>query len=116
MEAILSLAERLGKAIADSPQATKLHQVRKSLNDDKDLSQVLRDFREQTEKVTKLQAEQKPIEVEDKHKLRDLNEKLTASEVFKHFTAAQVEYVDMMRRVNDTITRQLEETEQEREG
>ena len=45
-------------------------------------------------------------------KVRELRNKLLACEVFKSFTAAQVEYVDMMRRVNQAINEQLADTEE----
>ena len=48
----------------------------------------------------------------DKHRLQELNDKLVASQEFKKFTAAQVEYVDLMRKVNEEIRRELAETEE----
>jgi cell fate (sporulation/competence/biofilm development) regulator YlbF (YheA/YmcA/DUF963 family) len=111
VEQIISLAERLGKAIAGSPQAAALRAARQELDRDKNISAVLEAFSEQSEKVACLEDENKPIEVDDKHKLRDLREKLAASETFKKYTAAQVEYVDLMRRVNDALHAELGETE-----
>lgn len=113
MERIIELAERLGKAIADSPQASQLRKAREALNEEAELSQVLQDFQDQSEKIAKLEAENKPIEVTDKHKLQELHEKLVASETFKKLSAAQVEYVDLMRRINEALQKHLAKTEQD---
>ena len=113
MDKILDLAERLGRAIADSSEASQLREARKALNNEAELSKLLREFQCQSEKIGKLEAEGKAVEVEDKHKLRDLHEKLTASDIFKELTAAQVEYVDLMRKVNEALQEPLDETEKD---
>ncbi len=111
MAAIIELAERLGKAISDSPQAAALRTARDEMGKQPELDQLLKDFRIQNEKVAGLEAEGKPIEVDDKHKLQELHDKLIASDVFKKFTAAQVEYVDLMRKVNQAMGKELADTE-----
>ena len=111
MEEILRLAERLGKAIADSTQAQKLRQVRASLAEKKDIEELLDQYRQQADKIARLQAENSPVEVDDKHKLEQLSDKLAASDVFKQFTAAQVDYIDLMRKVNEALSGQLADTE-----
>ena len=113
MQAILALAERLGKAVADSPQAKALREARNELNKHEDVAKLLDEFRVQAEKVVKLEQDNKPVEVGDKHKLHDIQSRLVSDETFKKFTAAQVEYVDMMRKVNETLRKELSETETE---
>jgi len=108
---ISELAEKLGKAIASSDQAAKLRQARAELDKHPDVKQLLEEYGQQAQKVSQLESQNKPVEVEDKHALRDLHGKLIASDVFKQFTAAQVEYVDVMRQVSDTLRGQLAETE-----
>ena len=107
MEDIIAMAERLGKAISASPQAASLRQAQAAMRADEAASKLLADFQAQTEKIARLEGEQKPVEVADKHKLEDLHKKLIATEAFKTLTAAQVEYVDVMRRVNDAIRAQM---------
>jgi len=111
VEAIIQLAERLGKAIADSPQAASLRTAREELDKHEDLSKTLSEFQEQSEKMARLEQENDPVEVEDKRRLRELQDKLVASETFKRFTASQLEYVDLMRKVNEALRGQLVDTE-----
>jgi len=107
VEDIIAMAERLGKAISASPQAAALRQAQAALRADEAASKLLADYQAHREKVAALEAEQKPVEVEDKHRTEDLHRKLIGTETFKTFTAAQVEYVDVMRRVNDAIRAQM---------
>lgn len=111
MESIVELAERLGKAIAAAPQAVKLRALRKEVTADKGLTALLQQYHEQADKVAELEEQNKPVEVEDKHRLQELHDKLVASDLFKRFTVAQVDYVDMMRQVNQAIGRQVTDVE-----
>jgi cell fate (sporulation/competence/biofilm development) regulator YlbF (YheA/YmcA/DUF963 family) len=111
MSAIIELANRLGKAIAECPQAAALRAARAEMQKDAAATGLLKDYRRHADKIAALEQENKPVEVEDKHKLHELQEKLAASESFKKFTAAQVEYIDLMRKVNVALEQQLSETE-----
>jgi len=111
MDAVIQLAERLGKAIADSPAATKLREARKTMEGEAGLAKTLDEYQKQSQKVATLETENKPIEVSDKRALRDLQDKLVASEAFKQFTSAQVDYVDLMRKVNEALQSQLSQVE-----
>lgn len=113
MEHTIELAQRLGKSISESPQADNLRAARKEMSKQGETTQLLKDYQTQAEKVAKLEHENKAIEVDDKHKLQELHGKLVASDVFKKFTSAQVEYIDLMRQVNETLQKQLADTEKE---
>ena len=113
MPDVMKLAEELGKAINDSPQAVALRKIRDELSKQPEITKLLKDYRGQSDKIARLEAEQKPVEIEDKHRLQELHGKLVATDMFKKYTAAQVEYVDVMRRVNDSLRKQLADTENE---
>jgi cell fate (sporulation/competence/biofilm development) regulator YlbF (YheA/YmcA/DUF963 family) len=107
MQDILDLAQRLGKAIAESPQARKLLEARRELDKHKDLLDLLKAHREQAARLARLEEEQKPIEVDDKHKLAEIETRLAAADPMKSLTAAQMEYVDLMRKVNQTLQQHM---------
>jgi cell fate (sporulation/competence/biofilm development) regulator YlbF (YheA/YmcA/DUF963 family) len=104
VEDILELARKLGSAIAQSPQATALADARKRLDERPEVKKLMEDLRRQSQKVAELERQNKPVEVEDKHKESDLRDKLLADDCFKKYTAAQVEYVDLMRKVSSAMT------------
>jgi len=111
VSAITELAERLGKAIADSPATAKLRAARQELHKDAEATRLLEEYRKQIEKIAQLQQDGKPIEPEDKHKMDDLRGKLMSNATFKTFTAAQVDYVDLMRQVNQAIQKHIADVE-----
>jgi cell fate (sporulation/competence/biofilm development) regulator YlbF (YheA/YmcA/DUF963 family) len=110
-DAAIALAEKLGKALADSEPATKVHHAKEAIRQDSELTETLRDFESAAHKVRQLSAENKPIEPADKQKLEQLHSVLIASDAFKKLTAAQVEYAELMRKINETINGQLAEIE-----
>ena len=66
MQDIVDLAARLGKAIAESPQAATLRAAKGELDRHADLTATLKDYSAQADKIAKLEAEGKPVEVGDK--------------------------------------------------
>ena len=107
MSDIIRMAEDLGKAIAASPQAAALQAAREALDKEPDTVKILRDYNTHARKIAELEDQQKPVEPDDKAKLQQLHDTLVASDVFKKFTGAQVEYIDLMRQVNEMIRRQM---------
>jgi cell fate (sporulation/competence/biofilm development) regulator YlbF (YheA/YmcA/DUF963 family) len=108
MTAIVELAERLGKAIADAPQTKALHDARKTLQADAETSNLLKEYNTHADKIAQLEQQNKPVEVADKHLMAELQGKLASSDTFKNFTAAQMEYIDLMRKVNTAIQQHME--------
>ena len=111
MDDITQLAQKLGAAIGQSAQAVNLRNARNQLDAQPEVKKLMEDLRRQSEKVAALEGQNKPVEVEDKHRLQEINDKLVANEVFKKHMAAQVEYVDLMRKVNVAIGKALADVE-----
>jgi cell fate (sporulation/competence/biofilm development) regulator YlbF (YheA/YmcA/DUF963 family) len=108
---INELAGKLGKALSQSPQALALRAARAEMDKQPQIAQALQEYQNQADKIGQLDSEQKPIEVEDKKLLQQLRDKLVSFEIFKKFTAAQMEYVSLMHDVNETLRKALAETE-----
>ncbi len=111
MDDILKLADQLGKAIADAKVAVDLRTAREGMHADPDTMDLLQKFMAQSSKLAKLSQEQQPIEPDDKHALNDLQTQVAAQDAFKTFSAAQVEYIDLRRKVNQTILSHLRDIE-----
>jgi len=112
MEDIANLAEQLGKAIAGSQQAVNLRETRKAMGGEEGLEETMKQYQQKAEQLQQKAQQSQPIEPAEKQEFEGLQNKLTASEGFKSFTQAQVEYVDLMRKVNQTLQKQLAEVEQ----
>ena len=111
MADITELADQLGTAIADTPAAQTYRQAREKMNAQPDTMELLRNFMAQSDKMMQASQNNQPIEVDDKQKLNELHQSLVAEETYKAFSAAQVEYFDLMRRVNEKINVHLSDIE-----
>jgi len=107
MDAILKLADQLGKAIADAQAADKLRTAREAMHADSETMDLLKKFMAKSAEFNERIQKQEPIEPDEKHEMNDLQAAVAACDAFKTFNAAQVEYVDLMRRVSQTILAHL---------
>jgi cell fate (sporulation/competence/biofilm development) regulator YlbF (YheA/YmcA/DUF963 family) len=105
------MSKALGKEIASSPQAIAYRAAGEVLRADPVLSKMIEEYEHQAGKIADLEDQQKPVEIEDKRKLQELNGRLVSSPQFKKFSAAQMEYINLLRQVNDAMRGELAETE-----
>jgi cell fate (sporulation/competence/biofilm development) regulator YlbF (YheA/YmcA/DUF963 family) len=103
MQEILDLARKLGAAIAASPRYQALQDVRKKLRDDAAATQLLKDFQGQAHKIARLEAETRPVEVADKHRLADLQGRIAAHPILKELMRVQADFSELMTRVNHAM-------------
>ena len=108
---IIDMAQKLGQAVAESTQARALSAARKELNEHKDVLDTLQAYQKQAGHMQELEQQNKAIEVDDKRKFQELHDKLVASDVFKKYTVAEMEFVDLMRQVNTTIRKQISDSD-----
>lgn len=107
MQEILDLARRLGEAIAASDRFAATQQLRQRLQADPTATGLLKDFQEQAARIARLEAENKPVEVEDKHKLENLQQQIAAHDLLKEWMRVQADYAEMMNRVNRAMSAPL---------
>jgi len=105
------MATRLGKALAQSPQATAMTIAHKKLSGDPATRQILDAYQELAMKMARMEQTNQPIGPDDKHKLQAINDKLIASDLYKQYLNAQVNYVDLMRKTNLAIRNELPKLE-----
>ncbi|MCP4594485.1 MAG: YlbF family regulator [bacterium] len=103
MDAILELARRLGKQIAEDPRAKTFHQAQADLNQNTDAQQLLKSFNEQIQRVQSLEEEHKPIEPEDKRKLAETQQQISGNACLSAYAKAQADYVELMQHVSAAV-------------
>jgi len=109
--ACIEMATRLGKALAQSPQATALVAAHKKLSNDTATKEILVAYQELAMKMARKEQSNQPINPDEKHKLQAINDKLVASELYKQYLNAQVNYADLMRKTNLAIRKELPQLE-----
>ncbi len=102
-QAILDTAATLGKLIAEHPATQKLEGLVKQLEADTDAQRLMNDLNRHNQTLAEKQAQGKPIEVEDKRKLQELQQAVGVNPILRDFQIAQMDYVDLMRKVDDLI-------------
>jgi len=114
MEEITRLARELGKVIAVNPRLEALLAARDAVQADPEARKTMQEYQEQVEKIRRLGAEQKPVEVADKHELARREQAIASNEKVKQLTKAQVDYSDLMRQMNDAIFSEIAAAEKAR--
>ena len=108
MEKLIEMAQELGRQIAANERTVLLKKAQKMVDEDREADNLVKEYQQQGQKIQKLEMEQKPIEVADKHALREIEQKISANESLKEMTKRQVEFVDLMRKIKQAIDEQLE--------
>ena len=108
MEQLIEMAKRLGQQIAAHQRTVLLKKAQKEVDQDPQAEKLVLEYQHQAEKIRQLEREQKPIEVEDKRKLKDIELKIAENDKLKEMTLRQMNFVEMMRKIKQTIDEQLE--------
>jgi len=112
MDRIVELARQLGKRMASHERTILLKNAQKKLNGDDKAKELMEQYRKQSERIGQLEQEQKPIEVADKHKLRELEQKLSTNDTIADLIRRQADFVEMMRKVKNAIDNELQVEDQ----
>ena len=110
MDQLIELAKRLGKQIAAHENSQLLKQSQKTVDHDARAKDLVENYQKQAQKIADLETQQKPIEIDDKHKLRDIQQKIAAHTGLAELTRRQVDFLDMMRKIRQAIDSELEIT------
>ncbi len=108
MEHLIELARRLGKQIAASERTELLKKAQGTLREDGQAGQLLEDYRVHVQKIQGLEKANKPVEVEDKRKLQELEGQIAANGVIGELTRRQADFVELMQKVKEAIDGELQ--------
>lgn len=104
---LLARAHALGEALAAHPMVRAYHAARQAARADDGAQKLLQDYQAQLDRIRQLEAARQPVEVADKHRLRDLEAQVAGHAALKTLMRAQADYVELMARVNRAIDEPL---------
>ena len=110
MDHLIELAKRLGKQMAAHENSQLLKQAQQNVDSDDQAKELVESYQKQAQKITDLEQQQKPIEIDDKHKLRDIQQEIATHPGLAELTRRQVDFLDMMRKIRQAIDSELEIT------
>ena len=83
VQGLLDQARALGEAIANHPLMQAFAAARAKVENDTAAQQVLKAYEEQAKHIRQLEAQRKPIEVADKRKLAECEQKMASNQALK---------------------------------
>jgi cell fate (sporulation/competence/biofilm development) regulator YlbF (YheA/YmcA/DUF963 family) len=107
MEELLTKSEELGKMLAEHPRFKSLMAARNAVRDDAVARKILTDYQTHVEKIEELGAQTKPIEIEDKRQLSQLEQAVASDAKLKELARAQADFSELMSRVNRSIYQKI---------
>jgi cell fate (sporulation/competence/biofilm development) regulator YlbF (YheA/YmcA/DUF963 family) len=100
---VLRQAKSLGQALAAHPRVAAYIAAQAAVHRDSAARSLLSDYDRHVQHVHSLEVEGKPIEVADKHKLRDLQSGMAGNESLKQLMRTQADYLELMNRIHDVL-------------
>jgi len=107
MDEMIELAEQLGEKLAAQGVTQRFVALQKSLSADTEAQKLMTEFQQQAGRMAQLESRGDPVEPADKHKLDELQSTLSGNATVKEFLAAQMAYMDIMRKINQAIMKHL---------
>jgi len=104
---VMEAAEKLGQLLAQHPAVEKYKAAQKAVTDDAEASRLLGEFDRQIEALSRMEQSGHPVTDAQKIQLETLQSRLVSNLKVKNWNIAQVEFVDLLRKVGQTYQRPL---------
>lgn len=104
---LIDEAEKLGQLVSQHPAVARYKQAQQAMAEDNDAKRMLAEFDRHIEALGR--QEQSGLAVTDAQRmqLEGLQTRIVSNPKIKALNAAQVEFVDLLRRITQTIQRQV---------
>ena len=106
---IIQAAEKLGQLVSQHPAVEKYRQAQKSVADDPDASRLLAEFDRQLENLARQEQSGMPSTDAQRRQLETLQTQIVSHIKVKALNMAQVDFMDLLRKVSQTWQRPLGE-------
>ena len=102
---IMQEAEKLGQLVAQHPAVARYKQAQKSVAEDPEAGRLLADFDRQLETLGRQEQSGMPVTDAQRMQLESLQGRIISHIKIKALNLAQVEFIDLLRRITQTIQR-----------
>ena len=104
---LMEEAEKLGRLVAQHPAVARYKSAQKSVADDPEAGRMLADMDRQIEALSRQEQSGLPITDAQRAALEAAQNRVVSHIKIKNWNLAQVEFVDLLRKITQTIQRQL---------
>jgi len=116
MAELLSLANRLGDAIAAHPRVKAFVQAQAAVEKSDEAKKLLNTFEFAAARIHELEQQGQPIEPEDKRRMRDSEQALSRSAELQALMRAQADYIELMNEINTAMSAPVARAQQAASG
>jgi cell fate (sporulation/competence/biofilm development) regulator YlbF (YheA/YmcA/DUF963 family) len=106
---ILDAARRLGDLVAQHPAIAKYRDAQRAVSQDADASHLLGEFDRQLETLARQEASGMPVTDAQRRTLESLQAQIASQLKVKALSIAQVDYMDLLRKVSQAWQRPIAE-------
>lgn len=104
---LLDEAVKLGEKVAQHPAVARYKDARKAVEQDADANRLMAEFDRQLETLARQQASGMPVTDAQQQSLESLQSRIVSHLKIKALNLAQVEFVDLLRKITQSIQRPL---------
>jgi cell fate (sporulation/competence/biofilm development) regulator YlbF (YheA/YmcA/DUF963 family) len=104
---IMDEAEKLGQLVAQHPAVERYKQAQKSVADDAEASRMMADFERTLAKLDQQAQSGLPVTDAQRDQIEALQSKIVSHIKVKALNLAQVDFIDLLRKVTQTIQKPL---------
>jgi cell fate (sporulation/competence/biofilm development) regulator YlbF (YheA/YmcA/DUF963 family) len=104
---LMDEAEKLGKLVAQHPAVERYKSAQKSVSEDAEASRLLADFERNLAKLDQQAQAGMPVTDAQRDQLEALQSRIVSHIKVKALNMAQVEFVDLLRKITQTIQKPL---------
>jgi cell fate (sporulation/competence/biofilm development) regulator YlbF (YheA/YmcA/DUF963 family) len=108
-QTILDAAEKLSQLVADHSAVARYKSAQKSVAEDPEAGRLLSEFDRQIETLGRQEQQGVPVSEPQRAQLESLQSRIVSHIKIKNLNMAQVEFIDLLRKVNQTIQKPLTE-------
>ena len=106
---IMDEAAKLGELVAQHPAVARYKQAQKAVEEDPEAARLMADFERQLETLGRQQQAGQAITDTQRQQLEALQNRIISHIKIKAMNMAQVEFVDLLRRITQTIQAPLQD-------
>lgn len=106
-EEIMKKATEMGKLVADHPAVAKYKQAQQAVAQDADAGRLMQEFNRQLESLARAEASGMQITEAQHQQLQALQTQIVSHIKIKALNMAQVDFIDLLRKVTQEIHRPL---------
>ena len=106
---ILEAAEKIGQMLKEHPAVERFKSAQKAVADDPEAGRLLAEFDKQIESLARQEQSGRPVTDAQRMQLESLQSKIVSHIKIKNLNLAQMEFVDLLRKISQTYQRPLAE-------